>query len=658
MKNFLGILQNQVRLSGGYWSDRLRINATHALYHQYEQLDQTGCLENFRIAGGLSDGFREGFFFADSDAYKWLEAASLSLAATPDPQLQILVDDFISVIEKAQAPDGYLYTYNQIHFPASRWQNLQVEHEMYCLGHLIEAGVSHAQSTGSDRLLKVAIKAADLLVKEFLDADPIMTDGHEEIEVALLRLYQHTGDEAYRELSACLLDRRGKVHGYGWRIFNQLLRTVLRMQKRDTDRKRYYRSHPEREVIHLPPRNAHHMPRGIILRLVASLWSGRFTQNHHPVADQAEPVGHAVRFVYLQTARAMLARMGGDDAVLCHLEDIWNRMVERRMYVTGGLGALPLIEGFGRDYELPARGAYAETCAALGSVFWNHEMAQMTGTAQYDDQLEWQLYNAASVGAGLDGCSYLYNNPLTNRGEIQRAAWYDCPCCPSNLSRTWSNLGRYTWSWQPGTIRLKQFISSWVNIPFEQPAEVELTSNLPWRGQNRLEFHLNTPQLFNFECRIPSWSDGVQVTVNGQVVECVFLSGDADGMTACGYDPRRAGWLRLERTWQDGDVLEIDFILKPTLYRQDKRIPGCGGKAAVGYGPLIYCLEQPGNPEGRLEYTLQSDTITPVFDPNLLGGTNILKVQTTDGEEVTLIPYLLWGNRGPSAMTVFFENQK
>lgn len=645
---------NQVNLTYGYWSERLQVNAWHALYHQYEQLDKTGCLNNFALASGTGDGFREGFFFADSDAYKWLEAAALSLSTHPDAQLQVLVDDFISVLEKAQQPDGYLYTYNQIHFPGSRWQNLQVEHEMYCLGHLIEAGVSHNLVTGQDELIRLARKAADLLVKEFMDAGPDQIDGHEEIEIALLRLYDCTGEDNYRELARRLIQRRGRVPGYGWRMFNQLVRTGLRILKRDGLRKQYYKEHPDKTVVHLPPRNAYHLPRWIGFRLAHNLLSGRFTQSHQPVADQLEPVGHAVRFVYLQTARTMLANTDEDSTSLHQQEGLWQRMLERRMYVTGGLGALPLVEGFGRDDELPDKGAYAETCAALGSIFWNHELALLTGKAQYDDLLEWQLYNAASVGASRDGGSYLYNNPLTNQGEIERVGWYDCPCCPSNLSRTWSNLGRYAWSWKPGTVRLVQFISSRVRIPFEQPVEIELISNLPWRGQNRTQFYLPKEQHFIFECRMPAWAKTCTVLVNGKPEKYSMMAGAEGEATASGYDPRPAGWIQLERTWQDGDVLEINLDMHIKLYRQASRVPGCGGKVAVGYGPLLYCLELPGQPDGNLEYTLLEDKIVPEFNPDLLGGTNTLHASTKTGEELTLIPYLLWGNRGPSAMTIFF----
>jgi DUF1680 family protein len=642
-------------LTNGYWFERLQVNAGQALYHQYNKLEETGCLLNFRLAAGTAEGFREGFFFADSDAYKWLEAAVLSLASKPDSQLQLLVDDFISVIEAAQEQDGYLYTYNQIHFSGSRWQNLQVEHELYCLGHLIEAGVTHFTETGSDRLLLVARKAADLLVSEFMDGGSELTDGHEEIEIALLRLHEATGEQSYLKLAGRLLERRGHVEHYGRLILPQLFRTLRRMQARDSQRKQYLASHPDYQAVKLPPRNAYHQPRWILPRLTASLLSGRFTQNHLPVMQQEEPVGHAVRFVYLQTARAMRARLEEDQAALSQMETLWERMIERRMYVTGGLGALPLIEGFGNDYELPAEGAYAETCAALGSIFWNHELARQTGKACYDDLLEWQLYNAASVGVGQDGCSYLYNNPLTNHGEIQRADWYDCPCCPSNLSRTWSSLGRYSLSWFEETIRIGQYLSANIKVPLAEPLEIEMVSNLPWRGNQHLTIHTARPQYLYLQMRLPSWASGFSLKVNGEPATGEIMAGEESTATACGWDPRKAAWLKILREWKDGDELDLDLGLDVSLYKQDERIPGCGGMAAVGYGPLLYCLERTDSEDRDLNIQLDPDSIRPEFLPELLGGINTLRAKTTEGGEVTLIPYLLWGNRGLSAMTLFFK---
>lgn len=423
-------------------------------------------------------------------------------------------------------------------------------------------------------------------------------------------------------------------------------------------RSEYYHAHPGAEVIHLPPRNAYHLPRLIGLRLAYSLVSGKYTQNHQPVGEQTEPVGHAVRFVYLQTARAMLAAENESHPELGQMQKLWEHMITRRMYASGGLGALPLVEGFGRDYELPSAGAYAETCAAIGSIFLNHELGLLTGWAAYDDLLEWQLYNSASVGAGLDGCSYLYNNPLENHGEIERAGWYDCPCCPSNLSRMWLNLGHYAISSEAGLVRIRQFISARWRLSLPEPVEIEMTSGMPWNGRNRLTIHCASPIKFRLEFRLPSWAEDCRCTVSGEAITLEKSKGMTEmDATACGYDPRRAGWVSIEREWKDGDFIELDFGMRISLYPQDKRIRGYGGQYAIGYGPLLYCRENIEDTQAKSE-PLRLGSFKTQFEADILGGATILIGMTQSGQPVELIPYLLWGNRGSSALQVFFEGSQ
>lgn len=650
------VASRQVSLLEGYWLDRLRVNAHDALYHQYNQLVETGCIRNFEIAAGVGDGFREGFFFADSDAYKWLEAALLSLASFDDLQLQTLVDQFVSILSGAQQPDGYLYTYNQIHFEGSRWQNLQVEHELYCLGHLIEAGVTAMKLDVQPGLQQIARRAADLVVAGFSEGGPERTDGHEEIEIALLRLYRVTGEQKYLKTARHLVDVRGSSKNYAWLAVSQLFRTVIRMRARDRMRREYYREHPDARVVHLPARNAYHVPGNMGIRLVHSMASGKYTQSHRPIREQDQAVGHAVRFVYLQTARAMLADIQGDSAEVELMSALWDRMVSRRMYVTGGLGALPLVEGFGRDFELPAAGAYAETCAALGSIFWNNELGLLTGDAAFDDLLEWQLYNAASVGAGLDGCTYLYNNPMETSGEVRRVAWYDCPCCPSNLSRTWSNLSGYAFAARPGVIRVRQYLSAAASLELPGKVTLEMVSGLPWRGRVRMVVHCEQVLRFRLELRRPSWAGVCRLTLNGQPHEVeTDEAGAQQAETACGYDPHRAGWLAVDRQWQDGDVLELDLDMRIRFYRQSEQIKGYGGKAAVGYGPLIYCQESLGEDGHSLVEQIDPASLKMDFREALLGGTTLLNGTGVGNRSVELIPYLLWGNRGPSTTRMFFD---
>jgi DUF1680 family protein len=475
----------QVALDDPFWSPRVQVNAAHAIFHQWAQLEASGCIANFRIASGEQEGWREGWFFADSDAYKWLDAASRIVAGQPDPRLAARMDDLIALVSRAQAADGYIFTYNQIHFPGTRWMNLQIEHELYCHGHLIEAGVSHYEATGRAELLAIARRAADLLVRDFAGRGPERTPGHEEVEIALLRLHRVTGHPAYLDLARHFLEQRGRTPRFALVLLPQQRSRTKRAEQVSAGRQIYLATHPDFVPYTIPPDNPAKEPRGTHLRWLASALSGKYFQQHAPIRRQTVPVGHSVRFGYLQTAIAMLHRAEGDASLLPALTQAWERLVTRRMYITGGVGALPRLEGFGRDYELDPEYAYAETCATLASILWNWQMALITGEPRYSDLLEWQLYNAAAAGIGLAGDTYLYNNPLACRGGLTRQAWYSVPCCPSNLSRTWADLGKYIYSVEGGDLYIQQWIGNQARLPLTVPTEVEITSGLPWRGGRR-----------------------------------------------------------------------------------------------------------------------------------------------------------------------------
>jgi len=368
----------QVRIHDSFWSPRLEVNAKQAIFHQWKQLEATRCIDNFRIVAGEMDGFREGWFFADSDAYKWLDAASRIYALHPDSELASVMDSLITLLARAQMDDGYIFTYNQIHFPNQRWVNLQIEHEMYCHGHLIEAGVSHYEATGRKDLLNLCIKAADLLVRDFLNTSNDKTCGHEEIELALIRLYRVTGKEDYLELARQFVERRGRTPLYGIQWLLQRNNFLKRKARVNQLRQDYIAKHPEYASFRLSGDNYAKMPRFSKLRHRINALRGLYAQQHTPIRKQTVPVGHSVRFGYLETAVAMLCREKPDESLLSAMEQAWGRMVTRRMYITGGLGAVPGLEGFGADYELDPEYAYAETCASLASLFWNWEMALLT----------------------------------------------------------------------------------------------------------------------------------------------------------------------------------------------------------------------------------------------------------------------------------------
>lgn len=649
-----------------FWSPRLQVNAEKAIFHQWQQLEASGCIENFRVASGEKEGVHEGWFFADSDACKWLDAAARIYGSNVKPpmsdierstfnlqHLKTLMDDFIGLLSRAQMPDGYLYTYNQINFPNSRWENLMIEHELYCHGHLIEACVSHYEATGEEIALRIARKAADMLVREFLDARPDRTSGHEEIEIALLRLYQVTNDRNYLYLASAFLERRGRVHPFARLLIPQNARVEKRKKLAQLRRDTYRMAHPEHTAFHLPPGNYAVAPGNSRLRWVTNALSGKYFQMHTPIRKQTVPVGHAVRFGYLETAIAMLLRLTGDRSLLPSMQAAWERMVTRFMYVSGGLGAVPGLEGFGRDDELDPLYAYAETCAALASMFWNWEMVQVTGEAKYSDLFEWQLYNAAAPGMGLHGDTYLYNNPLTCHGGVERRSWFAVPCCPSNLSRTWASLGKYISSSDEKNVWVHQYIGS--EMRDDRQRTVRIESALPWEGKVRLTVTLDHPAEFTLHLRIPSWAGKTTIRLNDQPVNLPSFNLQPD--TSSGYDPRNSSFLPIARTWQPGDIVELDFEMPILFRRADRRVRGHRGKVAVTRGPLVYCLESVDNPDVDI-FSAELDLTclpTVTYLPALLGGTQIIEMKSQEGQHLTFIPYQLWANRGPSKMTVWVK---
>ncbi|HET9908408.1 MAG TPA: beta-L-arabinofuranosidase domain-containing protein, partial [Anaerolineales bacterium] len=648
----------QVKIIDSFWSPRLAVNAQKAIFHQWKQLEATRCIDNFRLVTGEKEGFREGWFFADSDAYKWLDAASRIYALDPQPKLAALMDSFIALLGRAQLPDGYLFTYNQLHFPNQRWVNLQIEHELYCHGHLIEAGVSHFEATDRRDLLDICIKAADLLVRDFLNASNDKTCGHEEIELALMRLYRVTGTGEYLELARQFVERRGRTPFYGihwWRERNDFMKRNAYVNQLKQE---YITKHPEHKSFRLPGGNYAKKPSYSKERYRINGFLGLYTQQHAPIRKQTSPVGHAVRFGYLETAIAMLVREeqnllpqrtqstqrnkpegfsletfvpfvfkkeSSNETLLSALEQAWERMVTKRMYITGGLGSAPEIEGFGGDYDLDPEYAYNETCASLASLFWNWEMALLTKNARYSDLFEWQLYNATNVGMGQSGSTYLYNNPLSVHGGVTRQGWYVVPCCPSNLSRTFADLGKYIYSFDENNIWIHQYFSNETTI---NNVKIKIESELPWNGKVRIHVRPESQKEFKIHLRQPSWN----------------ISSQQNGNTASAYDPRIADYEVIERVWSpDGETLEFNFDMAIKLHRAHPKVKGHEGKVAITRGPLVYCLESVDNPDIDI-FTAQLDpaSIRDEFFPDLFGGCVVIHASTMDGRPLRFIPYFLW----------------
>ena len=652
---------SKVIIRDPFWTPKLLLNATVSIFHQWEQLEMSRCIDNIRLVAGEKEGFREGWFFADSDAYKWLDAAARIYASWPSELLREKMDGFIDIITRAQMADGYIYTYNQLHFPGERWGNLMIEHELYCFGHLIEAGVSHFESTGELGALQPALKAANLLVNEFLVASPDKTSGHEEIEIALLRLYQATNNIQYLELAQKFLERRGKVRPFVSLILQQNARVAERAKDVRDQRKIYLASHPDQLLFILPPENYAKKPRAAKLRLAVSALSGKYFQQHVPIRQQTVPVGHSVRFTYLETAIAMLHRHTGDSSLLPALEQAWKHMVTRRMFVTGGIGSLPELEGFGRDYELEPEIAYAETCAALGSLFWNWEMVLNTGNACYSDLFEWQLYNAAAVGMGLGGDSYLYNNPLLCWGGVTRRPWFKVPCCPSNLSRTWAALGKYIYSFDEKNLWVHQYIGNQTSLIGSQ-WQVKMESGLPWNGSVHFSLAADFPTNCVVNFRIPSWAGTTDVLINGEpfihpaTINRIDYQSKKSPPSVTGIDPSGACYLPIEHDWLPEDEIDIRFEMPIILRTGFPRSRGHKNEVALTRGPIVYCLKNVDNPSIDIfESRIMSASISVEYAPSLLGGTWILSGETSEAKRFIAIPYYLWANRGESQMTVWIK---
>ena len=637
------LIAQDVKIIDPFWSPRLVVNADKAIFHQWEQLEAARCIDNFRIATGEKDGFREGYFFADSDAYKWLDAASRIYALNHDPALASLMDSFIALLQRTQMDDGYLFTYNQIHFPGERWVNLQIEHELYCLGHLIEAGVSHNQATGRRDLLEICIKAADLLVRDFLHASNDKTCGHEEIEIALIRLYRIIGKEEYLELARRFVERRGRVPFFPLHLWREFKHYDKRKEYVAELRKAYLAEHPEHQSFQLPGGNFAKKRRFDRARWYLNALRGFYAQQHKPIRKQTTPEGHSVRFGYLETAIAMLCRNRSDYQadLLPTLEQAWERMVTQRMYITGGLGSAPEIEGFGSDYELNPEYAYNETCASIASLLWNWEMSLLTQNARYSDLFEWQLYNTTNVGMGQNGDTYLYNNPLEVHGGVTRKGWYVVPCCPSNLSRTFADLGKYIYSFDKENLWIHQYIGSETTIDLGVPVQVKIESELPWNGKVSIHIKPEKTSEFTIHLRKPSSE---------------ALSWPSEP-TASGYEPRQAEYEVVSGAWNpEGKTLVVSYDMPIKLRRAHSKVKGHAGKVAITRGPLVYCLESVDNRNIDIfDAELDPSSLHDEFVPELLGGCVVIHGKNTDGKPLKFIPYFLWANRGESKMTVWVK---
>jgi uncharacterized protein len=605
---------NDVQLLDEFWEPRRQINCKVTLPSQFEHIEKTGRLDNFRRAAGKIDGPFQGLYFNDSDVYKWLEAASWELVASSDPGLERMVEAAIAEVEDAQQPDGYLNTFFTYDRASERWTNLTDKHELYVAGHLIQAAVAHHRATGNERLLKVARRFADHICSVFGSEDEgklVGTDGHEEIEMTLVELYRDTGDHKYLDQARFFVDMRG--HG---------------------------------------------------------LVSGReYHQDHKPFRDQDEIVGHVVRAVYLNCGAADLYAETGEPALLEALERLWENITTRRMYVSGGIGSRYEGEAFGKDYELPNERAYAESCAAIGSVMWNWRMLVLGGDARYADLMEHTLYNALLPGISLDGQHYFYQNPLAGDGTHRRKPWFYCACCPPNIARLLASLPGYFYSTSGEGV--------WVHLYAQGEASVELDENrliqlkqrtrYPWDGE--VEIGVEGEGEFSLMLRIPSWcEEGASIRVNGEPLDEEILPGT---------------YAEIRRAWRPGDTVLLHLPMPVRLVESHPHVTENKGKVALMRGPILYCVEQADNSGvDPRDVVLQARADFPSeFRAELLGGVTVIEAsaeavapdkgwegrlyrtarlegrRASHGKPVriTAVPYYAWANREPGPMRVWLQ---
>jgi uncharacterized protein len=602
-----------VRLEDAFWAPRLRRNREVTIPTQLELLETTGRLANFRRAAGTETGRFEGFYFNDTDVYKWLEAASWALAVEPDVTLDRWVDEVIAVVGAAQQPDGYLDNYYVAGDDSLRWQELWRTHELYCAGHLFQAAVAHNRATGKTSLLTIARRFADLICDRLGPAEAGKqpgTDGHPEVEMALVELARATGKRRYLDQAAYFLDVRGQGLANG----------------------------------------------------------GEYRQDHKPFRELDAMVGHAVRILYLCAGAADVYAETGDETLLATLERLWRHMTRCQIYLSGGLGARHDGEAFGADFELPNDRAYTETCAAIASLMWNWRMLLLTGEARYADLFEHTLYNAFLPGLSLDGKEYFYVNPLADEGGHRRQPWYECACCPPNIARTIASLPGYVYTVSDHAIHVHQYAGSVAGLTLPDGREVGIRQETRYPCDGEIAIELNADGAFALDLRVPTWCEaGATAELNGEPVAQPLVPGTylrLDRTWAPGDLIRLHFPMPVRRVEAHPYVLEnrdhVGLMRGPLLYCVEAiDHPG------VDLRDLVLSFDAPIEPRDRPD--LLDGVVTlrgrALVQPPALGWDDRL-YRTAEGTGadhgalptgLTAIPYYAWANRAPGQMRVWLR---
>ena len=582
---------SDVRIKDSFWTPRLLIHKDVTLPVCIDQIEnQTGRIRNFENAA-KGEGEHSGIYYDDSDVYKALEGMAYSLQIEPDPVLEAKCDAWIDKFAAAQQPDGYLNTYYTLTGLENRWKNMD-KHEMYCAGHMTEAAVAYYKATGKRKLLDVAIRFADHMMSVFGPEGRHWVPGHEEIELALVKLFEVTGEKKYLDFAGWLLDQRG--HGYG--------------------------SYGDERT-----------------------WPATYYQDEVPVRDLSRITGHAVRSMYLYCGMADVAAYTGDKGLTDALDRLWDHVVNRNMYVTGGIGQSSHNEGITEDYDLPNLTAYCETCASVGMVLWNWRMLQFTGDGKYADVMERSLYNGALAGISLKGDRFFYVNPLESEGDHHRQAWYGCACCPSQICRFLPSVGNYVYGTSNEALWVNLYMGSETTVKLKgRDIRVKQETSYPWNGGVKLTLGMDRPVKTEIRLRIPAW--------------CKVFSFSVNGMDANEEVTVEQGYAVLARKWTDGDVVELYMDMPVEEVAADPRVKEDMGKRAIQRGPIVYCLEEVDNPEAFDSLRLTEDAYFDVapLDKDQWWGHPLMEITAfTGAEKLTFIPYFAWDNREAGKMKVW-----
>lgn len=631
----------KVRFERGFLADRARLVRDVVIPYQWEALndrvpgaERSGTVSNFQIAAGEKPGTFHGYWFQDSDLAKWIEAASYRLATHPDAKLEADLDGIIATIAKAQQPDGYLDTFVQLTAPDQRWTNLFEWHELYIAGHFIEAGVAHFEATGKRTLLDVVGKLADMICRVFgLGAGQINGyPGHQEIELALIKLARVTGEPRYVQQAAYFINQRGTAPLYF-----------------EAEAKRLGRDQ-------LPVYFYHNR------------W--RYLQAGKPVREEADPIGHAVRVMYQHCAMADLARETGDASLRAACFTTWRNLCDYHIYVTGAVGAEWMGEQFSGRYDLPNDRAYAETCAGLGLVFFARRLLDLELRGEFGDALERTFYNNALAGMALDGKTFFYVNPLEVRPaeakrrydqhyvKTQRVPWFGCACCPPNIARTLASLAYYTHSVQPDGLALHLYADCKLEADLAgQKVKLTVATDYPWDG--KIKIAVDAAASFTLRLRLPGWCESPTATLNGTPLDLAALNRD--------------GYLHLTREWRTGDTVTLDFPMPVRRLRAHPHVVHDVGCVALQRGPVVFCLEQVDNGDHlNLIRLPKAAALAARFAPDLLGGCVVIeadaeRLRPADGQlyttaeptvvstSIKAVPYCLWNNRGEGEMRVWLH---